>query len=209
MDTMTHDAPRPVAPLARDGARTASPAPQPGVSAPVGRWYGPADAPATLVVYATYECLHCRRAWPALRALADEGRARLEWRHFAPPGAFPNAPAAAAAAEAAGAQDAFWLMHEALLAAPAPLWPEALPTHAAALGLDAVALEHELRSARVRERLRAQEDAAVAHGVRGTPTVLLLRPDADPVRLDARDPDAIGAALADALRDAPHAAAER
>ncbi|MGZ8458525.1 MAG: DsbA family protein, partial [Gemmatirosa sp.] len=65
---------------------------------PIGRWYGSADAPATLVVYATYECLHCRRAWPALRALADEGRARIEWRHFAPPGAFPNAPAAASAA---------------------------------------------------------------------------------------------------------------
>jgi protein-disulfide isomerase len=200
MDTITHDAPRPVAPHARDGARYASPAPRPGASPSIGQSYGAPDAPATLVVYATYECLHCRRAWPALRALADEGRVRLEWRHFAPPGAFPNAPAAAAAAESAGEQGAFWLMHEALMSAPAPLWPEALPTHAAALGLDAPTLERALRSEAVRERLKAQEAAAVAHGVRGTPTVLLLRPDADPLRLDARDPDAIGAALADALR---------
>lgn len=174
----------------------------PGAAAPaVGRRYGRGDAPATLVVYGTYECLHCRRAWPALRALADAGRAQVEWRHFAPPGAFPNAGGAAAAAEAAGEQGTFWAMHEALLAAPAPLWPEALPGHAAALGLDPARLVADLRGAAVQGRVAAQEAAAVAHGVRGTPTVLLARPDADPVRLDARDPDALGAALAAALAD--------
>ncbi|GLC25607.1 DsbA family protein [Roseisolibacter agri] len=165
----------------------------------VGRRLGPADAAATLVVYGTYECLHCRRAWPALRALAEAGRAQVEWRHFAPPGAFPNATLAASAVEAAGAQGAFWAMHEALMTAPAPLWPEALPTHAAALGLDVATFERDLRAADVRARLEAQAASARADEVRGTPTVLLVRAGADPVRLDARDPDALDAALADAL----------
>jgi hypothetical protein len=50
----------------------------------------------------------------------------------------------------------------------------------------------------VRDRLAAQAEAAVAHGVRGTPTVLLARDGVEPLRLDARDPDA----LADAVRAA-------
>jgi protein-disulfide isomerase len=209
MTPSTFEVPRPAAPDARDGARHASPASRPGTSPPgatpafgadVGHRLGAADAVATLVVYGTYECLHCRRAWPALRALATAPDARIavSWRHFAPPGAFPNAGATAAGVEAATAQGRFWAMHEALMAAPTPIWPEALAGHASALGLDAARFAEALRSDAVRERLAAQTHAAVAHGVRGTPTVLLTRAGAEPMRLDARDPDA----LADAVRAA-------
>ncbi|MDF1502693.1 thioredoxin domain-containing protein [Roseisolibacter sp. H3M3-2] len=165
------ESPRPAAADARDGARHASPSPRPGDPA-VGRVTGSLDAPATLVVYGTYECLDCRRTWPALRALAESGRARVEWRHYAPPGAFPNAGRAAAAAEAAGAQGKFWAMHEAMMDAPAPLWPESLAAIAVALGLDVVRFARDLESAHVRARLEAQEAAARADAVRGTPTIL-------------------------------------
>ena len=205
----TFEVPRPAAPDARDGARHASPASRPGTSllvatpaagADVGHRLGAADALATLVVYGTYECLHCRRAWPAVRALATASDAlvAVSWRHFAPPGAFPNAAATATGVEAAAEQGRFWAMHEALIAAPAPIWPEALAGHAAALGLDVTRFAEAVRSDAVRDRLAAQTAAAVAHGVRGTPTVLLTRAGAEPVRLDARDPDA----LADAVRAA-------
>jgi 2-hydroxychromene-2-carboxylate isomerase len=62
-------------------------------------------------------------------------------------------------------------MHEALMAAPAPLWPESLGAIAVALGLDAVRFAHALGDAAVRARLEAQAAAARADGVRGTPTV--------------------------------------
>jgi protein-disulfide isomerase len=209
MTPSTFEVPRPAAPDARDGARHASPASRPGTSplaavlasAPgIGHHLGAADAAATLIVYGTYECLHCRRAWPALRALATASDAlvAVTWRHFAPPGAFPNAAATAAGVEAAAEQGRFWAMHEALMAAPAPIWPEAVTGHAAALGLDAARFAAAMRSDAVRDRLAAQAEAAVAHGVRGTPTVLLARDGVEPLRLDARDPDA----LADAVRAA-------
>jgi protein-disulfide isomerase len=159
--------------MQRDPSEAPRPAAaRPGASRPVVGWrIGPSDSATTLVVYGTYECLHCRRAWPALRALADAGRAQVEWRHFAPPGAFPNALAAASAAEAAGAQGAFWAMHEVLMTAPAPLWPEAMAAHAAALGLHAARFADDVRGAAVRARLEAQAAAAHDDAVRGTPTV--------------------------------------
>ena len=169
----------------------------------IGHLLGAPHAPARVVVYGTFECLHCRRAWPALRALAEEsaGRVAVEWRHFAPAGAFPNATGAALAAEAAGAQErratgqsgkrggadgAYWAMHEALMTAPSPFWPERVDRLAAALGLDVGQLRRDAASDTVRARVEAQREAAVADGVRGTPTALL-----DGMRLDLDDLDGL------------------
>ena len=206
----TIELPRSAASDVRDGARMASPTSRPGIStgaaadpAPVesiGHTLGPVDAPLALVVYGTYECLHCRRAWPALRALAEDGVARVTWRHFAPPGAFPNASAAASAAEAAAEQGAFWALHEALMVAPTPIWPESAVAHAVALGLDAARLAHDVADATVRARVARQTTEAVAHGVRGTPTVLQLVEGEAPARLDARDPDALAEALRESVQ---------
>lgn len=147
----------------------------PDTAAAIGHRLGAPDAPHRLVVWGTYECLHCRRAWPTVRALVEEGAGRLavEWRHFAPPGAFPHAGAVAAVAEAAAGQGAFWPMHEALLAAPAPLPPGLLPAIGVALGLDAGRLAADAGGDAVRARLAAQGADAVARGVTGTPTVAL------------------------------------
>lgn len=167
----------------------------------VGHLLGAPDAPTRVVVYGTFECLHCRRAWPALRALAEDvpGRVAVEWRHFAPGGAFPNAAGAALAAEAAGMQErrsegrrpgqrtadgAYWAMHEALMTAPSPFWPERVDELAAALGLDVHALHRAMASAPVRARVEAQRAAALADGVRGTPAAFV-----DGVRLDLDDLD--------------------
>jgi protein-disulfide isomerase len=164
-----------------------------------GHALGPADAPATVVVFGTYECLHCRRAWPAVRALAEEGLARVEWRHFAPPGAFPHSAAQAAAAEAAAAHGAFWPVHEALLDAPAPLGPatvdRVLAAAAVGFGLDAERLRADAASPEVRARVVAEQAAGVALGVRGTPTAFLLRDGRAPERLDAGDEDSLRAAV--------------
>jgi len=170
------------------------PAPAPAGGAPVGHLFGAADAPLRVVAYGTFECLHCRRAWPALRALAADSSAgvAVEWRHFAPAGAFPNATRAALAAEAAAAAQedapdgAYWAMHEALMAAPSPLWPERVDGVAAALGLDVAELRAAAASPAVRARVEAQRAAAAADGVRGTPTAFLRG-----ARLDLSDVDAL------------------
>src|SRR5580704_10028475 len=77
---------------------------------------GPAGAPVTLVMYGNYECLHCRRAYPAVSAVRTELGSRLRFvhRHFARAADFPHAELAAEAAEAAARQGKFWDMHEAL-----------------------------------------------------------------------------------------------
>jgi protein-disulfide isomerase len=170
------------------------------VPAPPGHRLGPDDAPATVLLFGTYECLHCRRAWPAVRALADAGLARVEWRHFAPPGAFPHAAAQAGAAEAAAAHGAFWAVHEALLDAPAPLGPatvdRVLAAAAAGFGLDAARLRADARSPVVLSRVAAHHDAGIALGVRATPSAFLVRHGRPPEPLDARDVDALRARVA-------------
>jgi protein-disulfide isomerase len=157
-------------------------------------------------MFGTYECLHCRRAWPAVRALADEGLARVEWRHFAPPGAFPHAAAQAAAAEAAAAHGAFWAVHEALLEAPAPLGPatvdRVLVAAAAGFGLDARRLRADATSSAARARVAGHHAAGAALGVRGTPSAFLSRDGRAPEPLDARDVDALQAAVRAAVRAA-------
>ncbi len=172
-----------------------------------GHALGPPDAAATVLVFGTYECLHCRRAWPALRALADAGLARVAWHHFAPPGAFPHAAAQAAAAEAAAEHGAFWPVHEALLEAPAPLGPATvdavLAAAAAGFGLDAGRLRAAAESPAVRARVDGHRAAAVALGVRGTPAAFLVVDGGAPRPLDARDEDALRAAVVAAAAGAP------
>src|SRR5258708_5966541 len=75
-------------------------------------------APIVLVEYGDYECRDCARAHDAVQALQRTLGERLAFafRHFPLTGAHPHATAAAAAAEAAGAQGKFWAMHDLLFA---------------------------------------------------------------------------------------------
>ena len=106
--------------------------------APLGHARGPADAPVTVEMYGNYECLHCRRAWPAVEALLEEvgDGVRFVFHHFARPADFPHAELAAEAAEAAAAEGKFWAMHALLMTEAPSLHPEVLLASAAALGLE-------------------------------------------------------------------------
>jgi protein-disulfide isomerase len=132
---------------------------------------GPADAPVTLVAYANYECLHCRRAYPFLEALRAEAgdRLRVVYRHFARPADFPNAEPAARAAEAAALQGRFWEMQHALYTGDPRLRLEDLLRHAQDLGLDLSRFEHDLPTPPLLARVRADLAGGIAAGVRGTP----------------------------------------
>lgn len=133
---------------------------------------GPADAPVTLVMYGNYECLQCRRAYPAVSQLRAELGTTLRFvhRHFAHPGDFPHAPLAAQAAEAAGAQGRFWDMHEALSLHAQFLDEAALLFEAVRLELDVPRLAEALRNRRYEDVVRRRMADGVASGINSTPT---------------------------------------
>src|SRR6266487_6443094 len=75
---------------------------------------GPETAPVTLVEYGDYECPFCGAAHPVVKALqkALGDNLRFAYRHFPLSQIHPHSFQAAEAAEAAGAQDRFWQMHD-------------------------------------------------------------------------------------------------
>lgn len=136
---------------------------------------GPADAPVTLVEYGDYECPHCGRAAPAvkevLRKYGDD--VRFVFRHLPLPDVHPNAALAAEATEAAGAQDAFWPMHDLLFERQDALQLADLVRYAGELDLDTGRFEHELATARFGPRVARDVNSAEEAGVAGTPTFFI------------------------------------
>src|SRR6476646_7201477 len=104
---------------------------------------GPADAPVTLVEYGDYECPHCGRAYPVVKAIQRHfgRRLRFVFRNFPLAEAHPHAAHAAEAAEAAAAQGRFWEMHDSLFEHQQALDDRHLVEYAGALGLDTSRLE--------------------------------------------------------------------
>ena len=94
----------------------------PGQSLPmrpvIGRDHlqGLATAPLLLVEYGDYECPFCGRVYPIVKALQQQLGASLcfAFRNFPLSNLHPHAMHAAEAAEAAGAQNHFWAMHDTL-----------------------------------------------------------------------------------------------
>jgi protein-disulfide isomerase len=147
----------------------------PTLTVPVGPqdWSrGPENAPVTIVEYGDFECPHCAEMEPVLRELRQlaGNTLRVVFRHFPLTSSHPHAELAAEAAEAAGAQGAFWPMHDLLFQNQQALIPSDLVGYAAGLGLDAqqVATDLENRTYKV----AVQEDfmGGVRSGVSGTPT---------------------------------------
>jgi protein-disulfide isomerase len=123
-------------------------------------------------MYGNYECLHCRRAYPAVATLRAElgTTLRFAYRHFADTSEFPHAALAAEAAEAAGAQGRFWDMHEALSVHATFLDEAALLYEGVRLELDVPRLANDLRSRRYLETVRRGMSDALGSGIASTPT---------------------------------------
>ena len=80
---------------------------------------------------------------------------------------------AAEAAEAAGAQGAFWPMHDLLIAHPEELHPRDLDRYAAELGLDRDRFWSDIRRHVHLPRIGDDVASADASGVAGTPTFFI------------------------------------
>jgi Na+/H+ antiporter NhaA len=132
---------------------------------------GPGDAHVTLVEYGDFECPYCGQAEPVIRELlSDFGDLRYVWRHLPLNDVHPRAQLAAEASEAAGAQGAFWPMHDLLLEHQYELNPKDLVEYAQQLRLDVKSFTDDLKTSRWSERVAADIESADVSGVAGTPS---------------------------------------
>ena len=136
---------------------------------------GPADAKVTLVEYGDYECPHCGRAHPIVKAVQKRlgSRLRFVFRNFPLNNAHPHAQAAAEAAEAAGAQGRFWEMHDVIFENQDALETDDLRRYAEELGLDVDRFASELDRGVYADRVRRDFTSGVRSGVNGTPTFFI------------------------------------
>jgi Na+/H+ antiporter NhaA len=135
---------------------------------------GSLDAPVTVVEYGDFECPYCGQAEPFVRELLrDFADVRYVWRHLPLSDVHPRAQLAAEASEAAADQDAFWEMHDLLLANQAALGPDDLVGYAEQLGLDVDRFVRSLREHSGAGRIAEDVDGADLSGVAGTPTFFI------------------------------------
>jgi protein-disulfide isomerase len=154
---------------------------------------GPAGAAVTLVEYGDFECPHCGRAYPIVKAVQRRlgKRLRFVFRHFPLAEIHLHAQHAAEAAEAAGAQGRFWEMHDRLFERQFALEDEQLVEYALELGLDAPRLARELAAHTYKPQVRDDFMSGVRSGVNGTPTFFINGVRYD----DPWDEETIAAAL--------------
>ena len=125
----------------------------------------------TLVQYGDYECSHCGRAYPIVKAILQALGAQLRFvfRNFPLTEIHPHALHAAEVAEAAALHGKFWEMHDALYEHQGALDDRHLLDYAKALGVDPAAVAKDASSDKVVDRIRADLSSGEASGVGGTP----------------------------------------
>jgi cyclophilin family peptidyl-prolyl cis-trans isomerase/protein-disulfide isomerase len=142
---------------------------------------GPEDAPITVIEYADFQCPGCARFEPVLSSIIEArgDEVRFVYRHF-PLSFHEKAIITGEAAEAAGAQGAFWEMHE-LLYTRAQEWggvpmeemPEVLTGYAEELGLDTEQFAQALEDHTYQDKVESQGNDAMEMGLPGTPSFVV------------------------------------
>ena len=138
---------------------------------------GPADAPVTIVEFGDFQCPYTKLAEPRLHKLFEKypDKIRLVWMD-APAGVHLEADDAAAFAREALRQkgpEAFWRVHDKLLAVAPRLGAPALDRIAVEEGLDGGAIREALREGRHRAAIDADVDLGQASGYVGTPAFFI------------------------------------
>jgi len=136
---------------------------------------GPANAPVTMVEYGDYECPYCGQANIVVdKILGQVGdRLRFVFRNFPLTEIHPHAEHAAEVAEAAGAIDKFWEIHDILYANQDALDDPHLAEYAISLGVSPAVVRRALASHGYLPRIREDFLSGVRSGVNGTPTFFI------------------------------------
>lgn len=137
---------------------------------------GPDDAKVKIIAFEDFQCPACAAAEPAVRQMIKDNSATVQFvfRHFPLP-IHPNAEEAALAAEAAGVQGKFWEMKELIydnqeawssLSSPDNYFGDL----AKQLNLDLNKFKDDYRSDSLKQKIKADVDAAELAQVNQTPT---------------------------------------
>jgi protein-disulfide isomerase len=137
--------------------------------------YGNERAAVTVVVFADFECPHCKAEAPTLRKAIQQYRsqAKLVYMHF-PLGMHPRAEVASRAAEAAFRQGKFWEMHDLIFDHQSQLEDQDLERYAQQIpGLDFGKWKADFQSDDV--ALAVAKDRALGETlqIEGTPAVYI------------------------------------
>jgi protein-disulfide isomerase len=133
---------------------------------------GAAEAAVTVVEYGDFQCPHCGAAYPNLQEVLRQRAnvVRLVFRHFPITNVHPYAESAAETAEAAGARDQFWAMHDWLFEHQDQLDPVHLSLGVQQIGLPVDAVAEEVQGHRHLDRVRRDFVGGIRSGVNRTPT---------------------------------------
>ncbi|MCR9165074.1 MAG: DsbA family protein [Nannocystaceae bacterium] len=136
--------------------------------------YGSENAPVTVVVFADFQCPHCKMEAPKIRKTVDQfrGRAKLIFKHF-PLQGHPRAKAAAIATEAALEQGKFWEMHDKVFANQDKLEDGDILSYASQIGLDMDKFKASYNARKGKPVVEADKADGEKAGVDGTPAVFV------------------------------------
>jgi protein-disulfide isomerase len=136
---------------------------------------GAEHARVTLVEYGDFESPVCKQAASALKLLLEQfpGRIRIVFRHFPLEMEHPQALRAAEAAEAAGAQDKFWQMHDLLFEHQPHLSLTHLKSYAEQLQLDMARFTAEMSDEIYLQRIREHIAGAKRSHIRSEPAFFI------------------------------------
>jgi len=145
---------------------------------------GSADAPVTIVEFSDYQCPYCRQyALDTLPQIVemnvDAGQVRYIFRDFPLP-AHAHAQQAAEVARCAGAQGAYWEMHNRLFAEQGEWAAQeadeiktTVAAYASELGLEMESFQECLESGIYGEQVRQDQSEGYQAGVEGTPSFFI------------------------------------
>ena len=136
---------------------------------------GPIGARRTLVEYGDYESGECAELSPIGKELVREfgDELCLVFRNFPNAAAHPRAEFAAQAAEAAGMQGKFWLMHDRIFEHPEALAAPELRRLATELPIDLETYDRDLESGAAARRVAEDVESGTDAGVVESPTLFV------------------------------------
>jgi protein-disulfide isomerase len=136
---------------------------------------GDLNAPVELLEYGDYECPHCGRAYPIIKAIQQKmgNTLKFVFRNFPLAQAHPHAFAAAIASEAAARQHKYWPMHDLLYEHQQNLSGAAIKIFAMSLGLDEAVFLRDMDDIEIRSKVEGDFESGIRSGVNGTPTFFI------------------------------------
>ena len=134
---------------------------------------GPDDAPVTVVEFFDYRCPHCRPALDIVSELPDRynGKVRVVFKEF--PILSPESRKASIAALAAGRQDKYMEMHQALMRSPSRFSDADIEKIAESVGLDMDQWREDIKDNTFETQIEATYTLAQTVGANATPTFVV------------------------------------